>query len=76
MNCQDIATALSKLKVDKLSRIRNKYKVTDELHSMHLKAIDNSLMDVRLFVSRLSTGHSSKELLKMIDEFIYNQQVK
>lgn len=75
MNCQEIEKMLNELKVDSLGRIRNKGKVGDKIHIAHLKKVDSALMDVRVFVARLSTGHSQKDLLKMIDEFIYKKQV-
>lgn len=76
LSCQKIESILNELKVNSLGRIRNKQKVIDRIHSAHLKQVDSDLMDVRVFVARLSTGYSSKEVLKMIDEFIYKKQVK
>ncbi len=75
MNCQDIEAILQTLKVDKIGRIRNKSKVIDKIHRTHLKKVDDDLMDVRIFVARLSTGYSSTEVLKMVDEFIYKKQI-
>ena len=75
MNCQEIETIVNDLKVDSLGRIRGKNKVIDRLHSAHLKAVDSDLMDIRVFVAKCSTGHSSNDVLKMIDEFIYKKQV-
>lgn len=76
MNCQEIETILNELKVDSLGRIRNKSKVIDKIHSEHLNKVHSDLMDVRVFVAGLSTGYSTKEALKMIDDFIYNKQTK
>lgn len=76
MDCQKIETALNKLKVNKAYSIRGKSKVNDEIHSMHLKAVDNALMDVRIYVAKLSTGYTTAEALKMIDEFIYKKQIQ
>ncbi len=76
MNCEEIETILHSLTVDSLQRIRGKSKVIDKLHSEHLKKVDSDLMDVRVFVARLSTGHTTADALKMIDEFIYQKQIK
>lgn len=75
MNCQIIEEKLNCLSVDKAGRIRGKSKCVDAIHSEHLKSIDSKLMDVRLFVAKLSTGHSTTDALKMIDDFIYQMQV-
>lgn len=75
MNCQEIETIMNGLKIDSLGRLIGKSKVIDEIHSAHLKKIDSDLMDIRVFVAKCSTGHSSTEVLKMIDEFIYKKQV-
>lgn len=75
MNSQDIETILSQLKVDKLGRIRGKNKAISQIHSKHLKKLDSELMKIRVFVAQLSTGHSTKEALKMIDDFIYKIQI-
>ena len=76
MDCQKIETALNKLKVNKAYSIRGKSRVIDELHSIHLKAMDDVLMDIRVFVARLSTGNTSTQVLKEIDEFIYKKQMQ
>jgi hypothetical protein len=76
MNCQEISDIIDGLKVNSLGRIRGKSQVIDKMHSAHLTDLDNALMDVRVFVARLSTGYSSTEILKMIDEFIYKIQAK
>ena len=75
MNCQEIETILNNLKVDSLGRIRGKNKAIDKLHSEHLKKIDSDMMDIRVYVAKMSTGYSTTEALKMIDEFIYRKQV-
>lgn len=76
MNCEEIETILRELKVNSRGSIRGKSRVIDKINSKHLTDIDNALMDVRVFVAKLSTGHTTKEALKMIDEFIYNKQIK
>ncbi len=76
MKSQDIEDALSKLTVNKRGQIRGKNQAINKVHSDHLKAMDNELMDIRVFVARLSTGHTTKEVLQMIDEFIYGRQIK
>jgi len=75
MNCQQIENIINQLKADSAGRIRGKNKVIDRIHSLHLKKVDSDLMDVRVFVARCSTGLSSTEVLKMIDEFIYKKQM-
>ena len=75
MNCQTIEQKLNTLSVDKAGRIRGKSNCMNAIHSEHLKEIDNKLMDVRVFVAKLSTGHSTTDALKMIDDFIYRMQV-
>lgn len=75
MNCQDIETELNKLKVNSLGSVRGKGRVTDKIHSLHLKKLDNELMDIRVFVAGLANySHSKDVTLKMIDEFIYKKQ--
>lgn len=76
MKAQQIETALNELKVNSLGRIRGKGKVINKIQNDHYKSIDSVLMDVRIFVARLSTGHSTKDALQMIDEFIYQKQVE
>lgn len=76
MNCQKIEEIMSALKVNKRGQIRGQGRVMDKLHSEHLKDIDKALMDIRIFVARLSTGYSCSDALKMIDEFIYKTQTK
>ncbi len=71
----DIDNALNNLKIDSAGRIRGKNKVIDTIHRQHLKDVDNALMDVRIFVARISTANSTTAALKMIDEFIYKKQV-
>lgn len=74
MNAQQIETALNELKVNSLGRIRGKGKAINTIQNDHYKSVDSTLMDVRIFVARLSTGYSTKEVLHMIDEFIYKKQ--
>ena len=74
MNCQTIEESLNKLTVNSRGSIRGKNKCVDEIHRAHLKTVDNSLIDVRIFVARLSTGHTTKEALQLIDEYIYKKQ--
>ena len=76
MNCQQIENIINELKVDSLGRIRGKRKVIDKLHSEHLKKVDSDLMDIRVYVARLSTGLSTSDVLNMIDKFIYQKQIK
>jgi hypothetical protein len=75
MDCTKIESIINELKVDKLGRIRGKSKVIDKINSEHLSKIDSDLTDIRIYIARLSTGYSTKEALKMIDEFIYKMQV-
>lgn len=75
MNCQDIEEKLKVLKVDSAGRLRNKNKAIDSIHAQHLTEVDNTLMDIRVFIARLSTGLTSKDAFKKIDDFIYNKQI-
>lgn len=75
MNCKTIEQKLNTLSIDKAGRIRGKQRCMNTIHAEHLKAVDDKLMDVRVFVARLSTGHSTTDALKMIDDFIYKLQV-
>lgn len=75
MNCLKIEKILSTLKADSRGFIRGKNKAIDKIHSAHLQDVDSKLMDVRVFVAKLSTGYSTKEALKMIDDFIYKKQI-
>lgn len=75
MNSELIEHILKDLKVDSLGRIRGKNTAINRIQSEHLKVVDNALTDVRIFVAKLSTGHSSTEVLKAIDEFIYKKQL-
>lgn len=76
MDSQDIQNALDQLRVNSKGHIRGQMKVIDKIHSMHLKKLDSEFMDIRIFVAKTSTGYSTKEVLKMIDNFIYNKQIK
>jgi len=71
----EIEKIMNELKVDSIGRLRHKNKVLDKIHRAHLKEVDSKLMDVRIFIAKLSTGYSQKELLEMIDRFIYKQQI-
>lgn len=75
MDCQEISKVINELKVNSIGVIRGKRKVIDKVHSMHLKNVDSDLMDVRVFVARLSTGLTTTEALKQIDAFIYKKQI-
>jgi hypothetical protein len=75
MNAQIIEEVLNELKVDSLGRIRGKQKANNKILSKHLTEVDNKLTDIRIFVAKISTGHSTKDALKMIDEFIYKIQI-
>lgn len=76
MKAQDIENLLNRLKVDELGRIRGKSVVMNGIQSRHLQDMDKSLMDIRVFVARLSTAYGAEKCLKMIDEFIYQKQIK
>lgn len=76
MKAEEIDKILKELKVDSIGRIIGKNKAINKIHSAHLKKVDSELMDVRVYVAKLSTGYSTKEALKMIDEFIYQHQIK
>ena len=76
MNSKTIETAIKKMKVDKRGYLRGQNKCIDEIHRAHLKKVDNDLMDIRIFVAKISTGYSTAEALKMIDNFIYQKQIK
>lgn len=75
MNCQDIETIMNELKADSSGRIRGKGKCGDKIFIAHLKKVDSDLMDIRIFVARISTALPSTDILKMVDEFIYKKQI-
>jgi hypothetical protein len=75
MNANDISIELDKLKVNSRGFIRGKNQAVDKLHGLHLKKIDSDLMEIRIFVGKISTAHTTREALEMIDEFIYKKQV-
>jgi hypothetical protein len=75
MNCEIIDNILRELKVNSAYAIRGKNRAVDKIYAEHLKDVDSQLTDVRIFVAKLSTGYSTTEALKMIDEFIYKKQV-
>jgi hypothetical protein len=75
MNCEDIQAALNELKVNSKGHIRGKNRAIDKIHSMHLKKYVSVLMDVRVFVAKVSTGHDTETALRLIDEFIYRKQL-
>lgn len=74
MDCQKIYDVLAGLKVNSRSQIRGKNKAADKIHSMHLKKMDEVLMDIRVYVAKLA-NHPNKEAFKSIDEFIYRRSV-
>lgn len=76
MEAQDIETILNELKANSRGSIIGKNKAIDKIQSAHFKEIDSILTDIRIFVGKISTGHSSSDALKMVDEFIYNLQIK
>ena len=76
MNALEVEKAFATLKVDSAGRIRGKNAAINKIHSDHFKAVDKALMDIRVFVARMSTGQSSTEVLKAVDEFIYQMQIK
>lgn len=43
MNCQQIDDAISELKPDKNKRLRNKNRVIDHIHSMHLQEMHDEV---------------------------------
>jgi len=75
MNCQKIDEILSELKVNSRGQIRNKSRVTDLLHSEHLKKVDSELMDIRVFVAQLPVKYNVSTIQKMVDDFIYKKQI-
>ena len=76
MTAQEIETVLNTLKVDSIGRIIGKSKAINKIQSLHLKKLDSDLTDIRIFVGSLSTGYSTAEALKMIDEFIYKKSIQ
>ena len=76
MTNQTIEAAIKKLKIDKRGYLRGQNKCIDEIHRAHLKKVDNDLMDIRIFVAKISTANTSKVALAMVDNFIYNKQIK
>jgi len=75
MSCQEIEKIVNELKVDSAGRIRGKSKVIDKIHSAHLKKVDSDLMDIRVFMAKLSVSLELNDALKMIDNFIYQKQI-
>ena len=71
MNCEQIEKALNMLKVDSLGRIRNKSKVIDAIHAMHLGSVDSDFMDVRVEIAKLGTSND----LKSVDLILYRKQI-
>ena len=76
MTCQEIETILKTLKVDSLGRLRGMNKAIDKIHSAHLRDVDNQLTDVRIYVAKQSVANQPAILLKDIDNFIYQKQIK
>jgi len=76
MEAKEIEKILNSLKVNSRGHIIGKSRAINEIQSLHLKKADSDLMDVRIFVAKLSTGYSTSDALKMIDEFIYTLQTK
>lgn len=76
MNCQEIQNAINELKVNSRGAIRGKNKAIDKLHALHLKKLDSELMDIRVYVAKISAVNSPKDIFKKLDEFIYNKQIK
>ena len=74
MDCQKIYDALEGLRVNSRGQMRGKNKVVDEIHSLHLKNMDEVLMDIRVYVAKLA-NHPNKEAFKAIDDFIYRRSV-
>lgn len=75
MDCMKIEAALSELKVNSRGSIRGKNQVIDKIHSMHLKAMDDVLMDIRVYVAKFSGLPPNAAAFKAIDEFIYRRSV-
>lgn len=76
MNCKTIEELLGGIKVNARGSMRGKNKVIDKIHAAHLKSRDNELMDIRIFVAKMSTGHDTKTALKLIDDFLYQKSIK
>jgi len=76
MNAKKIELILSELKVNSRGAIRGKSKVMNKIHSEHRIDIHEKQMAIRIYVKKLSTAYSTREVLNMIDEFIYQQQNK
>lgn len=70
MNCEQIEKVINLLKVDSLGRIRNKSKVIDKIHAMHLGKVDSDLMDVRVDIAKLGND----KILKQVDDILYKKQ--
>lgn len=75
MDAQTIEALINQLKVDKLGRIRGKQKLMNAIQVEHFKTVDSSLMDIRVFVAKLSLRIPQKEAMDTIDKFIYEKQV-
>jgi hypothetical protein len=73
---EQIDDILNGLAANSRGQIRGKTQANNKLLAMQLKAVDSALMDVRVYVAQLSTAYSTKEALKLIDEFIYKKQIE
>lgn len=71
MDCSSIEIVINLLKVDSLGRIRNKSKVIDKIHAMHLAKIDSEFMDVRVDIAKLG----DEKVLKEVDTILYKKQI-
>lgn len=67
MNCEKIEAAINKLNITNGRFGKGKGKVIDEIHIMHLNAIDSILMDIRVKIRTLGDN----EQLRKVDEIIY-----
>ncbi len=74
MKAQQISDAIDLIKVDTIGRRQGMGKAISKIQSEHLKSVDGVLMDVRVYVAKLS-GYSAEGLKKMIDQFIYEKQI-
>jgi hypothetical protein len=74
MNAQQISDAIDLIKVDSIGRRQGVNKAISKIHSQHLRSVDNLLMDIRVYVAKISTGNSPKQILTDIDNFIYQKQ--
>jgi hypothetical protein len=63
------------LSVNSERHIRGKNNVINKIGALHWTEMHTALMDIRLFIAKLSLGSNQKENLKSIDDFIYKKQI-